>query len=91
MFKFIHNFKIRSKMMFIYIVVIVPIFLAGIFNILNMVKILEESIINTSFNNADRLKTRLSDMIATVDGIAQQVYVNEDICEFLSGGYETAE
>lgn len=76
-------------MMFIYIVVIVPIFLAGIFNILNMVKILEESIINTSFNNADRLKTRLSDMIATVDGIAQQIYVNEDICEFLSGGYYT--
>lgn len=78
-------------MMFIYIVVIVPIFLAGIFNILNMVNILEESIINTSFNNADRLKSRLGDMIATVDGIAQQIYVNDDIAEFLTNEHTTAE
>lgn len=77
--------------MVIYIVVIVPIFLAGIFNILNMVNILQESIINTSFNNADRLKSRLGDMIATVDGIAQQIYVNDEICRFLAIGYETPE
>ena len=70
-------------MIFIYIIVIVPIFLAGIFIMLKMTNLIEDSLISNSFKNADRLKARITDTLSTADGISRQIYSNEEIRRFL--------
>lgn len=82
-FSFINNFKIRSKLIAMCIIVIVPVFVAGIFLIANIVKIQRDSAVNEALSSADRLKTRLSDMIYTTANVSERVFANDAIMSFI--------
>jgi two-component system sensor histidine kinase YesM len=70
------------------IVVIVPVFFAGIYLILNTVSILRDSTVSEAFKDADTLKTRLRDTIYTTTAAAENIYYDEDINAFLENGYD---
>jgi two-component system sensor histidine kinase YesM len=65
------------------IIVIVPVFVASIFLIINIAKIQQENAINEAFGSADRLKTRLSDMIYMTTNVSERVFANDEIMSFI--------
>jgi two-component system sensor histidine kinase YesM len=82
-FSFVDNFKIRSKLIAMCIIVIVPVFAASIFLIINIVRIQQENAVNEAFSSADRLKTRLSDMIYMTTNVSERVFANDSIMSFI--------
>lgn len=85
------NTKIRTKLILMCIVVIVPVFLAGVYLILNMIGVMRTSVVNEAFNDVDNLKTRLKDTIYTTSTVADRIYGSEDINALLNNDFKSSE
>lgn len=86
-FKKLLNINIRNKLFLMFIVVIVPMFAAGVYLILSMIGILRAKVVDEAFTEAENLKTRLRDTIYTTTGAADRIYVNENINDFLNAHF----
>ncbi|MCD7731290.1 MAG: sensor histidine kinase [Oscillospiraceae bacterium] len=73
------NTNIRTKLIAMCMVVIIPVFAAGVYLIINAVGIIQNSIVNEAFGDADSLATRLKDTIYTTSTAAERIYFDEDI------------
>ncbi|MBQ8568331.1 MAG: sensor histidine kinase [Oscillospiraceae bacterium] len=82
------KYKIKTKMMFIYIIVLIPVFIGSMYLITEIRTIMTENDISNASSNADRLRLRMSDTIAISENISEMICTNEEITEFLSKGYE---
>ncbi len=80
---FIDNIKIRNKIIAMCAIVIVPVFVAGIFLLFSIINIQKNNAVNDAYNSADSLKTRLTDMIYTTMNVAERVYANDSVMSFL--------
>lgn len=80
---FIDNIKIRNKIIAMCAIVIVPVFVAGIFLLFSIINIQKNNAVNDAYNSADSLKTRLIDMIYTTMNVAERVYANDSVMSFL--------
>lgn len=74
-----------------FIVVIVPVFGAGVYLIMSMIGILRTNVVNEAFTEAENLKTRLRDTIFTTTGAADRIYVNKNINDFLNAHFAERE
>ena len=90
-FKKILNINIRNKLILMFIVVIVPVFGAGVYLIMSMIGILRTNVVNEAFTEAENLKTRLRDTIFTTMGAADRIYVNKNINDFLNAHFAERE
>lgn len=90
-FKKILNINIRNKLILMFIVVIVPVFGAGVYLIMSMIGILRTNVVNEAFTEAENLKTRLRDTIFTTTGAADRIYVNKNINDFLNAHFSERE
>lgn len=90
-FKKILNINIRNKLILMFIVVIVPVFCAGVYLIMSMIGILRTNVVNEAFTEAENLKTRLRDTIFTTTGAADRIYVNKNINDFLNAHFAERE
>lgn len=90
-FKKIANINIRNKLILMFIVVIVPVFGAGVYLILSMIGILRTNVVNEAYTEAENLKTRLRDTIFTTTGAADRIYVNKNINDFLNAHFTERE
>ena len=78
------NTKIRTKLILMCIVVIVPVFLAGVYLLLNMVSVMRTNTVKEAFNDVENLRTRLNDTMFTVSKVADRVYMSSDINAFIN-------
>ncbi|MGN0586086.1 MAG: cache domain-containing protein, partial [Oscillospiraceae bacterium] len=86
-FKKLLNINIRNKLILMFIVVIVPMFAAGVYLILSMIGILRAKVVDEAFTEAENFKTRLRDTIYTTTGAADRIYVNDSINDFLNANF----
>ncbi|MBP1561851.1 MAG: sensor histidine kinase [Oscillospiraceae bacterium] len=68
------NTKFRNKLFFMCIAAIVPITLAGVFLLYNVIDLLRSNAANEALFEANGLKARLKDTIATVTNISDRIY-----------------
>lgn len=81
------NTKFRNKLIFMCIMAIVPMVLAGVFLLYNFADTVKANAENEAVSTADSLKTRLKDMIITVSNISERVIENEQIKELLHNNF----
>ncbi len=79
------NTKFRNKLVFMCIVVIVPITLAGVFLLYNLIDLMRTNAGNESLFEADALKTRLKDTITTVSNINNRIYDSDVMSDIITG------
>lgn len=80
--KLIHkllNTNIRTKLIAMFIVVIVPVFAAGVYLIMNTIGVLQESTVKEAYKDVESLKIRLTDTLYTTSAAAEVIYNDEDI------------
>lgn len=80
---FIDNIKMKNKIIAMCAIVIIPVFFAGVFLLLSIINIQKNNAINEGFNNADRLQTRLNDMVYTTMNVEEKIYQNRDIISII--------
>ncbi len=85
------NTKIRSKLIAMCIVVIVPVFAAGVYLIFNTTGIIQQSVVDEAFNDAENMKSRLRDTIYTNSTAAENVYYNDEINYLLNNNFTSEE
>ncbi len=68
------NTKFRNKLIFMCIAAIVPITIAGIFLLYNLIDLMRTNAGNEAIFEADGLKTRLKDTITTISNISDSLY-----------------
>ena len=73
------NTNIRTKLIAMFIVVIVPVFAAGVYLIMNTIGILQESTVKEAYKDAENLRIRLTDTLFTTSAAADTIYNDEDI------------
>lgn len=81
------NTKIKFKLIFVFIAVIVPMFCSGIYLIISINNILQENAIKDAFNDVETLKTRLRDTLYTTSTTAEQIYYDEDIHSLINNNF----
>lgn len=82
MSKLIHkllNTNIRTKLIAMFIVVIVPVFAAGVYLIMNTIGVLQESTVKEAYKDVESLKIRLTDTLYTTSAAAEVIFNDEDI------------
>lgn len=89
--KKIMDANIKTKLMLMCLIVIVPVFCAGVYLLFSMVGILQESVVNEAFSDVDNLKTRLKDTIYTTASVAERIYYNNDINDLINNSFTTDE
>ena len=77
------RYKIRTKMMVMYFIVIIPLFIGSMYLLGQIGKILSEKETNDTLSNADRLRVRLIDMIQISENVSGMISSNDEICSFL--------
>ena len=80
------NTNIRTKLIVMFIAVIVPVFAAGIYLIMNTIGVLQESTVKEAYKDADNLKIRLTDTLFTTSAAADTIYNDESISYLLNSG-----
>ena len=89
--KKIMDANIKTKLMLMCLIVIVPVFCAGVYLLFSMVGILQESVVNEAFSDVDNLKTRLKDTIYTTASVAERIYYNDDINDLINNSFTADE
>ena len=85
------NTKFRNKLIFMCIVAIVPMVLAGVFLLWNLSDTLKTNAENEIISSADTMKIRLRDSIETISNISERVIDNNDVLTLLHSNYVTTE
>lgn len=81
--------KIRNQLMMMFIVVIVPVFGAGVYLISSMIGILQSNVVQEAFKDTENLSSRLTDTLYTTATVADRVYSSEDINFLLNNSFQT--
>lgn len=79
------NTKFRNKLILMCIAAVVPMVLAGIYLLYNIVDVMRSNAANEAIFQADGLKTKLKDTVVTVTNISGRVTSSERLMEFLNG------
>ncbi|MGN0665770.1 MAG: sensor histidine kinase [Huintestinicola sp.] len=87
LFKLETNFTIRSKMVIMFLIVILPLFAASIILLVNMRSIIADKSLNNAMSNADSLRTRISDIVQTAETTADKICSNTTIISFLNNHF----
>lgn len=80
------NTNIKTKLIAMFIVVIVPVFAAGVYLIMNTIGVLQESTVREAYKEVESLKLRLSDTLFTTSAAADVIYNDENINYILNSG-----
>ena len=81
------NSKFRSKLVLMCIVAIVPVTIAGIILLYNLIGLMRINTGNEAIFEADSLKTRLKDTIATVSNIDSRIVESESINSIINNNF----
>ena len=84
------NTKIKFKLIFVFIAVIVPMSCAGIYLIISINNILQQIAISDTFKDVETLQTRLKDTLYTTSIAAEKVFYDEDIHTLLNNDFSTS-
>ena len=82
------NTKFRNKLILMCIAAIVPMLMAGIYLLYNIVDVMRNNAANEAIFQADGLKTKLKDTVVTVSNISGRITSSESIGELLNGSSE---
>lgn len=85
------NTNIRTKLIAMFIVVIVPVFAAGVYLIMNTIGVLQESTVKEAYKDVENLKIRLTDTLFTASAAADIIYNDSDINYLLNNDLTRAE
>ena len=83
------NTKFRNKLIFMCIVAIVPMILAGVFLLWNLSDTLKTNAENEIISSADSLKIRLRDSIETISNISERAIDNNDLRTLIHNNFVT--
>lgn len=87
--KVLLNTKFRNKLIFMSIVAIVPMVLAGVFLLWNLSDTLKTNAENEIISSADTMKIRLRDSIETISNISERAIDNDDIRTLIHNNFVT--
>lgn len=79
------NTKFRNKLILMCIAAVVPMVMAGIYLLYNIVDVMKSNAANEAIFQADGLKTKLKDTVVTVSNISGRITSSESFLELLSG------
>ncbi|MDE7288320.1 MAG: sensor histidine kinase [Oscillospiraceae bacterium] len=82
------NTKFRNKLILMCIAAIVPMVMAGIYLLYNIVDVMRSNAANEAIFQADGLKTKLKDTVVTVSNISGRITSSESLGEILNGSSE---
>lgn len=82
------NTKFRNKLILMCIAAIVPMVMAGIYLLYNIVDVMRSNAANEAIFQADGLKTKLKDTVVTVSNISGRIMSSEWLTELLNGNSE---
>ena len=82
---------IRNKLIMMFIVVIVPVFCAGVYLIINMNNILQSSVVNEAFSEVETIQQRLKDTIYTTSAAAEKIYYDETVNALINNNFTTTQ
>ncbi|MBD5141720.1 MAG: sensor histidine kinase [Ruminococcus sp.] len=82
------NTKFRNKLILMCIAAIVPMLMAGIYLLYNIVDVMRSNAANEAIFQADGLKTKLKDTVVTVSNISGRITSSESLAELLNGNSE---
>lgn len=83
----VRKISIRSQMVAMFLTVILPLFVAGVFLIVNMRASSKESALNSALNTADNIKFRLDDIMESTETVVENFSVSNEMLEFLMNDY----
>lgn len=73
------NMKFRNKLILICVATLVPVTLGGVFLLYNFISVMRNNAGNAAVSEADSIRTRLKDTLATVSNISDTVYESENL------------
>ena len=73
------NMKFRNKLILICVATLVPVTLGGVFLLSNFISFMRNNAGNAAVSEADSIKTRLKDTLATVSNISDTIYESENL------------
>lgn len=82
------NTKFRNKLILMCIAAIVPMLMAGIYLLYNIVDVMRSNAANEAIFQADGIKTKLKDTVVTVSNISGRIISSESMGELLNGNSE---
>lgn len=82
------NTKFRNKLILMCIAAIVPMLMAGIYLLYNIVDVMRSNAANEAIFQADGIKTKLKDTVVTVSNISGRITSSESMSELLNGNSE---
>jgi two-component system, sensor histidine kinase YesM len=86
----INNLKIRRKLIFSYvIVVLLPVLIVGIYLTSGMRKMVMDKAVNEAYTNADRIQYRLTEVIKIVNDVSDRIYFNERLRNIVRKQYKS--
>lgn len=89
--KVLLNTKFRNKLIFMCIVAIVPMVLAGVFLLWNLSDSIRTNAENEIISSADSLKIRLRDSIETISNISERAIANDDVRTLIHNNFVTSD
>lgn len=82
------RYKLRTKMMLIYIIVIIPVFIGSMY-LLHTIRVnMSEDEKTNVIENVDSIKIRIVDMVFIVENVSERISSSEEISGFISKDYE---
>lgn len=78
---------IRSKMMWMFLIVILPLFAAGIILLVSISGIITKTALESASSAAVSLRMSISDLTFSVESVAEALCAEEDIIDFLNNDY----
>ena len=73
------NMKFRNKLILMCVATLVPVTLGGVFLMYNFISVMRSNAGNEAISEADSIKTRLKDTIATVSNISNTIFKSENL------------
>lgn len=83
------NIKFQNKLILMCIVAIVPVTVAGVILLYNLIGLMRTNTGNEAIFEADSLKTRLKDTIATVSNIGSRIFESESFNNLINNNFES--
>lgn len=85
--QFFNGHKLRTKMMLIYIIVIIPVFIGSMFLLHTIRTNLSKNETDNALKNTDNIRIQLTDMVYTIENISDVICNGDDIPSFICGEY----
>jgi two-component system, sensor histidine kinase YesM len=86
----INNLKIRKKLIFSYIIVVLlPVLIVGMYLTGGMRKMVMDKALNEAYTNADRIQDRLTEVIKIANDVSDRIYFNEKLKSIVLRQYKS--